>query len=101
MVRYHPDAGWLQVTACVGPQSANHSTEMHRCVGTQYANHSAEMHPGREHKVQAIEQKCILLGNTERTPLCGNASFSGTQDVNHSAEMQSLGAANASAEAKW
>ena len=62
-----------------------------RLGNIQNANHSTEMHHGREHKVQAIEQKCILLGNTKRKPFCRNTSFSRSQNVNHSADMQSLG----------
>ena len=59
--------------------------------GAHNANHSAEMHHAWEHNIQAIEQKCIMLGNAKHKPFCGNASCLGSQNANHSAEMQSLG----------
>ena len=41
--------------------------------------------------MRTVEQKCIMVGNAKRGPFDRNAPFSGSQNANRSAEMQSLG----------
>ena len=41
--------------------------------------------------MRTVEQKCIMVGNAKRGPFDRNAPFSGSQNANRPAEIQSSG----------